>query len=77
MSEVALVSAAKLALSGSNVTLAVFLSKSTLALVTPGTLSSAFFTVMGTNCTAHILHIESDGFQGPSKHGDGGCDEGT
>jgi len=52
-----LASTAGLALSGSNVTLAVFFSKSTLALVTPGTLSSAFLTVIGQ--TAQVIFFTS------------------
>src|SRR5882757_5377131 len=46
-SVVAWVKRAVLALSGSNVTVAVFLSKSTAVAVTPGTFSRAFFTTMG------------------------------
>jgi hypothetical protein len=56
-SAVALVNAAGLALSGSNETLAVFLSKSTLASVTPDTLSSAFLTVIGQ--TAQVIFCTS------------------
>jgi hypothetical protein len=58
-SVVALVNVSGLALSGSNEMLAVFLSKSTFASVTPGTLSSAFLTVIGQTaqnifCTSRV-----------------------
>src|SRR6267378_7890209 len=56
-SEVALVSVAGLALSGSNVTSAVFFSKSTLTLVTPGTFSSAFLTMIGQS--AQVIFFTS------------------
>src|SRR5258706_11381234 len=46
-SVVALTSAARLALSGSNVTVAVLLSRSTFVSATPGTLPRAFLTVIG------------------------------
>ena len=50
-------SVAGVALSGSKVTLAVLLSKSTTALVTPGTFSRDFVTVIGQ--TAQVIFFTS------------------
>ena len=61
---VALVSAALDVRSGSNFTVAVFLSKSILASATPGTCSSDFLTVIGQSAQGHVLDVEDNRLRG-------------